>query len=152
MLQRIQTVYLFIAIILGVVALLNPVAIFLQDDTAVTLGAFTHTAPEGVEFIGAWPLGLLWILAIILAGAAISQFKNRSLQMKLALLAAIELLVTGALQFILASLLGSALGDSYTTNYGWTVGLPFIAMILVVMARAAIKKDDNLVKSVDRLR
>lgn len=152
MLQRIQSVYLALAAILGVIALLNPVAIYLEKSQAVRLGAFTHTAPEGVDFIGAWPLGVLWAITIAVLGATILQFKNRSLQMKLAMGSAILLLVIVGVQFLLAYLLATALGDTFSTNYGWAIILPFVACVLVIMAKVAIKKDDNLVKSVDRLR
>lgn len=152
MLQRIQSVYLAVAAISGIVALMNPVAIFLNNDQAVTLGAFTHTAPEGTDFIGAWPLGVLWVIVIAGLGATILQYKNRPFQMKLAMGSAILLVVISGIQFLLAYMLGTALGDSFSTNYGWVVILPFVATVLVVMAKVAVKKDENLVKSVDRLR
>ena len=37
-------------------------------------------------------------------------------------------------------------------SYGWGVALPVLIVVLSLVAHAAVKKDDQLVKSADRLR
>ncbi len=151
MLQRIQTVYLVVATLLGVLGLINPVAIFLKGAEAITMGAFTHTAQvEG--FLGAWPIGVLWVLCMAVLIATVFQYKNRPLQLRVTATFFVLLLALGALQFLLASQLGAALGTEYSVNYNWSVFLPFVSATLVFLARMAIKKDEKLIRSVDRLR
>jgi len=152
MIQRIQTVYLTVASLLGILALLNPVAIYLKGSEAVVLTPFSHTAEEVVDFAGAWPIGVLWVFCIAVLVATIFQFKNRPLQLKITMSFTILLIALGAMEFWIAMQLGAALGEGYNANYNWTIFLPFISAVLTFLARLAIKKDEDLVRSVDRLR
>ena len=152
MIQRIQTVYLTVASLLGILALLNPVAIFLKGSEAVVLTPFSQTSDQELDFMGAWPIGALWIIIIAVLLATIFQFKNRPLQLKITMSFTLLLVALGAMEFWIAMQLGSALGEGYNANYNWTIFLPFIAAVLTFLARLAIKKDEDLVKSVDRLR
>lgn len=151
MLQRIQTVYLVVASLLGILGLMNPVAIFLKNSEAITMGAFTHTV-EVEGFLGAWPIGVLWVLSMAVLVATVFQYKNRPLQLRLTATFFVLLLALGALQFLLAGQLSLALGEAYSVNYNWSIFLPFASAVLVFLARMAIKKDEDLVRSVDRLR
>ena len=93
-----------------------------------------------IAFAGA---GVLALIAIFL-------FKNRPLQSRLARLSILFIIAgIGFSAYLLFSQSGNtinALGISAGTF------LPIVAIILTVLANRSIKKDENLVRSMDRLR
>ena len=136
MLQRIQTVYLLIsALILGGLYLWFPV--IKSEDGLVIISSNE-------------PLVLGLILgSIVLALLSILNFKKRQLQFVVNRLNIIlNFLLLGV--FVYRSLTLS--GETLVSEKGIGVLLPIISIVFLVMANKAIKKDEDLVKSVDRLR
>lgn len=80
---------------------------------------------------------------------AIVLFKNRKLQFVLNRLNIIfNLTLLGVFVYRLLTLSGEA----QVSEKGIGMFLPIISIVFLVMANKAIKKDEDLVKSVDRLR
>ena len=76
-------------------------------------------------------------------------FKNRQLQFVLGRLnILINLILLGLLVYVSLSLPGEAA----VSEKGIGMFLPVLVVLLLVFANRAIKKDEDLVKSVDRLR
>jgi hypothetical protein len=97
-------------------------------------------------------IGILAILSALVALYSIFQFKKRLLQIKLGFLN--SLLLSAVLGTIF---LGIKAGDDLLKDQGsedFLVGfyLPIIALLLNLMANRYIKKDEALVRSVDRIR
>ena len=136
MLQRIQTIYIIIsALLIGALYLWFPVVL----DAA---GIPVVTREELVIFI---PIFLSIVLAII----SILSFKKRQLQFVLNRLNIIlNFVLLGV--FVYRSLTLS--GETLVSEKGIGVLLPIISIVFLVLANKAIKKDEDLVKSVDRLR
>ena len=136
MLQRIQTVYLIIsAFVLGALYLWFPTIlneaneIIIDKNEPLVLGLI----------IGSVALALLSIL----------NFKKRQLQFVLNRLNIIlNFVLLGV--FVYRSLTLS--GETLVSEKGIGVLLPIISIVFLVMANKAIKRDEDLVKSVDRLR
>ena len=136
MLQRIQTVYLLMAL------LLNGGLIF-----AFRLWEDAAGEPVFVEDV-------VWVLVLTLFSALISLvtiflFKNRKLQFVLGRLNMILNLILLGL-FVYWSL--SISGEMQISEKGIGMFVPVISIVFLVLANKAIKKDEDLVKSVDRLR
>ncbi|TPN81266.1 DUF4293 domain-containing protein [Aquimarina algicola] len=136
MLQRIQTIYLLIAgLISGLVHLYLPYA---TDQNGVALFAKDN----------------MFLLSMFSASAALSllaifMFKNRKLQFVLGRLnILLNFILLGV--FVYWSLMIS--GETNISEKGIGMMIPIISIVLLVVANKAIKKDENLVKSVDRLR
>ncbi|MFT5103418.1 MAG: hypothetical protein ACI86C_001071 [Candidatus Latescibacterota bacterium] len=136
MLQRIQTIYIIISVLLiGALYMWFPVV-------ADTEGKAVVSKDELVIFI---PVFLSIALAII----SILSFKKRQLQFVLNRLNIIlNFVLLGV--FVYRSLTLS--GETLVSEKGIGVLLPIISIVFLVMANKAIKKDEDLVKSVDRLR
>jgi len=136
MLQRIQTVYLIIsAFVIGALYLWFPTIlneaneIIIDKNEPLVLGLI----------IGSVALALLSIL----------NFKKRQLQFVLNRLNIIlNFVLLGV--FVYRSLTLS--GETLVSEKGIGVLLPIISIVFLVMANKAIKRDEDLVKSVDRLR
>jgi succinate-acetate transporter protein len=92
----------------------------------------------------------LFIASAILALITIFLFKNRKLQFVLNRLnILLNLILLGIFVYRILNLSG---GTEIVSEKGIGVILPIISIVLLVLANRAIKKDEDLVKSVDRLR
>ena len=133
MIQRIQSLYLLIAsIAMALVSFKVPVWSLNEE--------FTFAQDDSKMFI-------LTITATLFSALAIFIFKNRKLQMKLIRLA---ILVIAVIAVRLGLLIGSTEFD-FVLNYN-CVGLLLFALVALVMAYKGVKKDEDLVRSVDRIR
>ena len=136
MLQRIQTIYLLIAL------LLNGGLIF-----AFRIWEDASGNPVFVEDI-TWVL-ILTLLSALISLVTIFLFKNRKLQFVLGRLNMLLNLILLGL-FVYWSL--SISGEVEISEKGIGMFVPVISIVFLVLANKAIKKDEDLVKSVDRLR
>ncbi len=136
MLQRIQTVYLIIsALILGALYYWFPI---IMDKTGEIIINKNEPLVLGLIF---GSIGLAFI--------SILNFKKRKLQFVINRLNIISNFVLLGV-FVYRSLTLS--GETLVSEKGIGVLLPIISIVFLVMANKAIKKDEDLVKSVDRLR
>ncbi|MDP2686606.1 MAG: DUF4293 family protein [Aequorivita sp.] len=136
MIQRIQTIYIVIAaIIMGALYMWFPMV--LGEDGAVIINRKEPLV-----------LGLIFI-SIALAIISILSFKKRQLQFVLNRLNIISNFILLGV-FVYRSLTLS--GETLVSEKGIGVLLPIISIVFLVLANKAIKRDEDLVKSVDRLR
>ena len=95
------------------------------------------------------PIGIIFILSAILSFITIFLFKNRKLQF---VLNRINILLNFLLLgFIVYNVLNVS-GETQVSEKGIGTFLPILSVFLLVFANRYIKKDEDLVKSVDRLR
>ena len=136
MIQRIQTVYLLISagISAGLIFIFNlwktvkDVVVYAQD----------HYLYFGL-FLGSALLSLISIFS----------YKNRKSQFVMGRLNIIlNFILLGV--FVYQSL--NLSGEIYVSEKGIGMLLPIFSIVFLVLANKAIKKDEDLVKSVDRLR
>lgn len=136
MLQRIQTIYLLLAAITAA-------------GLIFVFSLWTNSAGKEV-----YAYDQLIAFGMFLASAAISlvsifMFKNRKLQFVLGRLNIIlNFFLLGV--FVYWSL--TLPGEMDISEKGIGMFLPIISIVFIVLANKAIKKDEDLVKSVDRLR
>lgn len=129
MLQRIQTVWMFLSIV-G--------AIFLF----VTAQDFT--------LLPSIPLILIVCAILVLTGLySILSYKNRKRQL---LLNKVSIFINALLLGLLAYWLLNLSGGISFPEKGIEPLFPFLSIVSLLIANVYIKKDDRLVKSVDRLR
>ena len=136
MLQRIQTVYLLLAA--GISAGL--IFVFHLWTNAEKLPVF---AQDNYVYLG------LFIGSALLSLISIFSFKNRKSQFMLGRLNIIlNFILLGV--FVYQSL--NLSGGADVSEKGIGILLPIFSIVFLVLANKAIKKDEDLVKSVDRLR
>jgi len=135
-LQRIQSIYLFLVVIISGVL---PFWVYL----------WTDNAGEAVYAESDILYSALFIASAVLAFITIFLFKKRKNQFVLNRLNMIlNLFLLGF--FVYRSLVLS--GETNVSEKGIGMLLPIISIVFLVLANRAIKKDEDLVKSVDRLR
>ena len=136
MIQRIQTIYLLISIlIMASLYLWFPVVMGVD-------GTVIMERSEPLVF------GLIFA-SIGLGIISILNFKKRQMQFVLNRLNIISNFILLGV-FVYRSLTLS--GETFVSEKGIGVLLPIISIVFLVLANKAIKRDEDLVKSVDRLR
>jgi len=137
MLQRIQTIYLLLA------AIVSGGLIFVFNLWATNKGELVF-AKDTIYVFAAF------ITSAFFSLLAIFRYKNRKSQFVLGRLNIILNFIL--LGFFVYQLLISPGEHIDVSKKGVGVMLPIISIVFLALANKAIKKDDNLVKSVDRLR
>ncbi|NMH86597.1 DUF4293 domain-containing protein [Flavivirga algicola] len=136
MLQRIQTIYLLIAA--GVSAgLIFVFHLWITNDN------MSVYAKDSMLYFG------LFLGSAVLSLIAIFMYKNRKSQFVLGRLNIIlNFILLGF--FVYQSL--NISGETAVSEKGIGMLLPIVSIVFLALANKAIKKDEDLVKSVDRLR
>lgn len=150
MIQRIQTLYLFLVVVLGtLLCFFSPVQFLLATGTDyITLTSFAK-----------WPLAVITVAVPLIALVDIFLFKRRLLQARInvvnvvlcvgyyALLALYIAFAVKGYEPVNGVVLTGA--DWYPTPWA---SIPLVNMILTLMATRRILKDEALVRAADRLR
>ena len=129
MLQRIQTVWIFLAV-LGAV--------------------FLNITAQDFDVLGAYlTINVSTVILILLGVLSIFSFKNRKRQI---LLNNISIIINALLIGLLAYWLLNLSGGISIPEKGIEPVFPFLSIVCLLLANMYIRKDERLVKSVDRLR
>lgn len=164
MIQRIQTLYLFLVVVLGIVLCFMPVV---QLDTPVdaalqrsfqlsALGleeTSLNVAPEllpTATLNGTWGLLLTTILIPLLALVDIFLYKKRILQARLNIFLCALCLGYYAILALFIWFAKMNLSTEWSL-LGWA-SIPLVCFVLTLMATRAILKDEALVRAADRIR
>lgn len=143
MIQRIQTLYL------GIVAVITGGLISVVDLWSSQIGEVYALDLIHNESLISKCIPVLFLMSSLLALVVIFLYKNRQLQFVLGrLIILIHLLLLVLLTYLLLTLSGEAA----VSEKGIGMLIPVVAILLIFLANKAIKKDEDLVKSVDRLR
>jgi hypothetical protein len=155
MIQRIQSIYLLLTTIAsslfltgGYLNLINGTGFM---EVARYSGVYKVSAGGGMEILNhLYPVPLIAILIPVIAFISIFLFNNRRLQKQITLLC----MFLEAVMIILAAILlmPEIVNNSATLKPGYRILMPLLSMVFLYLAYAGIKKDDELVKSYDRLR
>lgn len=143
MIQRIQSIYLLLA------SLVSGGLIFVFNlwNTVKEKIFIVDLFSSDIVILNAIPF--MFITSSLLSIGAIFLFKKRKLQFVLGrIIILINLFLLGLLIYLSLNLSGETL----VSEKGIGMFLPILAILLIVFANKAIKKDEDLVKSVDRLR
>jgi len=141
MIQRIQTLWLALAAICGFLMVKAPL--------------FSATLPDQTKrsFLASESLlGFALVIGVAcMAVVAIFLFKNRTTQYKLALTGALLSAVVIGLQVWAVDAFKKD-NTILSGTYQWGGLLPIAMMIFLFLASGGIRKDEKMVKSLDRLR
>jgi len=129
MLQRIQTIWTLLAVLAAVFLFITGQDVVISDAVPV--------------------LNIGCIVLVITGALSIFSFKNRKRQI---LLNTISIIINALLIGVLAYWLLNLSGGIHFPEKGIEPIFPLIAVICLLIANIYIRKDERLVKSVDRLR
>ena len=155
MIQRIQSVYLFLTTLFSLLFLKGDLLSFInKSGITISAGIYGIRSESGINSINQvgsiLPLSLVLVIVPLLSFVIIFIYNKRKVQI---------LLVRVLLGLIAASIVLSGI---YTFNIqmvynvvlvpGFRMFIPVVQLILTYLAYRGIRKDDNLIKSYDRLR
>jgi drug/metabolite transporter (DMT)-like permease len=140
MIQRIQTVwYLIATLLLGCTFIVD---IYRQKDLVDLPNLGVGTLVIGI---------ILVVISMVLSFYTIFLFKNRKRQITFSWLSIIAALVTFAYLYISCE---SYIEQHQIVNGYYWIGLflPLASVVFLIMGMMGVKKDEKLIKSLDRLR
>lgn len=136
MVQRIQTVYLALAF--GISAGLSFV-----------FPLWKNGVGENIMSTDVLSVLMLFLISAVLSLFTIFKFKNRQTQF---VLGRLNIILNFILLGVIVYLSLTLSGETAVSEKGIGMILPLFSIVFIVLANKAIKKDEDLVKSVDRLR
>jgi len=142
MIQRIQSLYLLVVSVLFAVLTFTPLADFSIAGKEVLI-------TDGSLLICNYLLISFAAVLAVLAFVSIFFYKKRMLQVKLSIFNLVLILATYPLMFVYLFF-----AHSIDLDFHLHIGVlfPLISAILIYLAIRAIKKDEELVRSVNRIR
>ncbi len=152
MIQRIQTVYLLLIVVLAVINLFLPLAVFQQGNELLRFDVSGLMTMEGVKEMVYPTWGLMGLVAAIalVAFATIFLYKRRMLQIRLCIFN--MLLMIGFYAYFGFLVWKIKDGVDVSVSVRFALCLPFVSMILNYLAIRNIGADEALVRSLERLR
>jgi hypothetical protein len=156
MIQRIQTIYLLLALIC--VALMYAIP-FAEISTSANNYIFNHNGlMSGEKNMAGLPYHIVIAILCGITLVTIFLYKKRSLQLKLGRLNFLLHVAFVVILFFDADGAANALmkelpeGEAILIAYKAGFYLPVAAIAFLMLANRSIKKDDELIRSLDRLR
>lgn len=158
MIQRIQTVYLFLAAVVIALVGFFPWAHCVVDAeggghfyTATALGVEANgVADSGITSVWCWLATLAALAGVVFSLWALVGFKNRVGQMRHCIYAILSLILFYVFFGVELWFMKESMDCSIL--FGLVGQCPLIAIILIFLAGRAIKRDEDLVRSTERIR
>ena len=155
MIQRIQSIYLLIAALCSGLLLAAPLY-NIETATAtyqLFLGGMVQTNPKDTILTSQPAILAVGILLTLFPIIILFLYKKRQVQMRLAVSA---MMANTAMLLLLVGIVNKSI-DHITElhvkeTYGFGLILPALSIVFLFLANKAIRKDDNLIRSADRLR
>ena len=144
MIQRIQSIYLLIATVLSG-GLIFPLNLWITEQ-GTEFFALDSLSSDNLVLASVF---VLFMASSLLTLITIFQFKKRQLQF---VLGRLTILINFILVGILVYFAQNLSGEMQVSEKGIGLLIPIFTIVFVALANKAIKKDEELVKSVDRLR
>lgn len=160
MIQRIQSVYLLLVAVSGILMFFFPLVSLVPSATSAAPTVY-HLSALKVELLDAgsvsvyvryWPSLVVNVLVIAFSVFTLLQFRKRPFQIKCANFLLLLIVCELVLLAFNVERLKSSVAPDHITSYNVFSVIPVIQVMLARFAVSAIRKDEALVRSADRLR
>jgi len=156
MIQRVQSIYIVLSIVVVFVATLFPFGSYEIGDQIVSFGAFGWKSENNFfisnypKVFSNYPYFIGYLFTISLSIFTLLKYKNRKSQLSLGKANYFVLLITIIYMFLSVKLPEEIITED--PIYGIGLYLMVSAIPLIFLANRGIKNDEKLIKSLDRLR
>jgi hypothetical protein len=153
MIQRIQTIYLALSGILTSLLFYIKLVTFAAPDGIFTMyynGIFKGEPDAGDIYMNVTAFTILLATSVLAGIITIFLYRKRILQIRIAGLNIGLQLGLAALIYFFARTAGNELNADYTIPF--SIAIPLVSVVLLLMAIKAIGKDEALIRSMDRIR
>jgi hypothetical protein len=159
MIQRIQSLFLLAAVISSFIVVFQPLAKMTMSDESIanftSIGLRTDNDPSEMLF-SAYPIAVIASITGIMSLITLILYRDRLLQMRLCgyniILTLILIAVIFFYYFFMRKITFAYQLYIIIKSFSYPILLPFVNIILLFQSFRAIRRDDLLVKSYDRLR
>ncbi len=156
MIQRIQTIYLFVAAIMMGLMFLFPLSEILMPDNSIFIVDFYEISQEktNTEAVNAevlLPLSVLLSVITLSIFLNIFFFRSRKIQMKVCIYNIVMMLGLIFLVYYYTEQVAE-IHKPATVNYTFPMIFPIISSVLTFLAYKGIRNDEQVVRSLDRIR
>jgi prolipoprotein diacylglyceryltransferase len=158
MLQRIQTVYIILfCAVLFTASFLPFASIVLEDQSTYYFYPTGWDSQSSLEGFKVYPFYSGYLVAVAFGILMLVNFKKRKKQLRYGMLSYFFVLITLVYMFLEVSsveefLLVSENNSLKSISYSFSMYLLVASLPIIFLANRAIKKDEKLVSSLDRLR
>ncbi len=154
MIQRIQTIYYGLATIMMTCGIFLPLIRFIGENGQLyqlrTWGIIAIGKETPMVVLNTIPLLILFLVVFFLLLVAVFSFRKRLIQMRLSIFSIVLMVGSLALfYFYRRQGMIQLNADAYFTPYAV---LPIVSSILTYLAFRGVKKDEELIRSYDRIR
>ena len=151
MIQRKQTLFLLIAVVVAIVCLCLPLGDFTtgMPGEASTMYNLWIVRPDGTYDWSIWALFAILLITCPVSIVAIFSYRNRITQSRFCMF---NMLLTLGWYVVFAVMAFNVQEAGNKLAVSFPAVLPVISLILYFMARKAILADEALVRSADRIR
>lgn len=154
MIQRIQTIYLFLALLLITLVIFFPVTHFFGENGQVYLLQVWGIVEAGEDtnhvVINTIPLLILFLIILLLLLISIFSFKKRTRQLRLSIFTI--LLMIGSIVLIYFYRRHGMINLHAEAYFTIFAAVPAVSAVLTYLAFRGVKKDEELIRSYDRIR
>ncbi len=154
MIQRVQSIYLFLVFVVAVVLIFFPLATFHTADHIFQMNIMGFSGAEelGLNLPNVMVIGILTALLGMLSLFTIFQYKNRKLQMKLNM--GSMFINFGLLAAIFIYSDNIAAMEEINTKFSYDIAayFPIISVLLLILVNRNIRADEKMVRQSERLR
>ena len=151
MIQRKQSVYLLISVLLTAVCMFLPLGTFISENMGAdsTLYNIAIKSMDGSMDYVVCIMFILLLISTVSSALNIFLYKNRKVQTKICKTNMLLLVVWYAVFIYFAFAAG---GEGTKFSFGAAGIMPFLALIGQVLAHNGIRSDEELIRSMDRIR
>jgi len=154
MIQRVQSIYLFLVFVVAVVLIFFPLATFHTTDHIFQMNimGFSGADELGLDLPNLMVIGILTALLGMLSLFTIFQYKNRKLQMKLNM--GSMFINFGLLAAIFIYSDNIAAMEEINTKFSYDIAayFPIVSVLLLILVNRNIRADEKLIRQSERLR
>ena len=151
MLQRIQSLYLFISLVLYLILFFTPIFNVHGNNEVYTVFSYKISPVQNVLNLNVWPICISVSMIFLIQLIALFSYKKRKLQIRLLqfniILVLLSIITIGIYLYHF-----SGISEDAHIHLTLNVSIPFISAILFYMAIKGIRRDQALINSLDRLR
>jgi uncharacterized membrane protein len=162
MIQRRQTIFMLLSAIISALLFFIPLMSFEANSSVMSFTIFGIENPIDTLTLSqsyTWPLIVLTVLMTILPIYTLLRYKKRKHQVKMCQLDMLLNIVFIGVVFLyyeadIQEVIAAVEGDEYQLEVAYFIGMaiPLVNLVLEILAIRGIKKDIELLKSIDRLR
>jgi len=152
MIQRIQSIWLLLASIIVACLLFIPIVSATSsgiDYHFITSGIYQQVGSEIKQVENSLPLFIGTLAIALICFANIFNFRNRTLQKRIAYLTVVLILALSGWAYSYATKIPGGLAN---VDYNAGLALPILAIIFCLLTVRGINNDEKLLRSADRLR